>query len=538
MAENTTYNNGQKPQAKKPGKNAAEEASLSSFVFGKVQPQAIPLEEAVLGALMLDREALLMVADVLKPESFYKEAHRCIYEAILRLFNKMEPVDLLTVTEEIKLAGELDKIGGGYYLVELSNRVASAANIEAHARIIVQKFIGRELAGIGTTLVRDAYEETTDVFELLEDTETALFRLRGGHGSKEKSMAELSRLVFANMEKAMACEGVTGIISGLKHLDMVTGGWQNSDFIVLAARPSMGKTSLMISFALKAALDGKPVQIFSLEMPAIQLHARLISILSDVPLMGILRGFVYEVQNGVSEKRNLYPYEWQRIQEAVQVLDRLPIHIDDTPGISVMELRARSRRAKQKHGVELVLVDYLQLMTGGGEEKRNGNREQEVSLISRTMKGVAKSLDVPVIALSQLSRDVEKRGGSKRPGLSDLRDSGSIEQDCDVCIFVYRPEYYQILEDESGNSLKGIAELIIAKHRNGSLETIRAKFDGTCTKFSDLSMFDQDQNFPANEPAKPWSPTKHLPPEDNTGNPLQGNVISRQSRMNDEDIPF
>lgn len=522
--------------------------SLSEFVFGKIQPQAIELEQAVLGALMLDREALSMVVEVLHAESFYTEAHRAIYSAIIRLFNKYEPIDLLTVTEEVKKAGELDKIGGGYYLVELSNRVASAANIEAHARIIVQKFIQRELGRIGTHIVREAYEDTTDVFVALDEAETELFRLRGGHGSKQSTMPELSMQVLKNLEQATKSEGVTGVISGIMEIDNLTGGWQPSDLVILAARPSMGKTSLMLVWALNAAMNGKPVQIFSLEMRAMQLQARMISILSGVPLIGILRGFIYELNDeGISEKRGLYDSEWHQIQTAIEKIDRLPIYIDDTSALSVLEIRARSRRAKQRHGVQMVLVDYLQLMTAGGEAKKNQNREQDVSFISRSLKDIAKTLDIPVIALSQLSRDVEKRGGSKRPGLSDLRDSGSIEQDCDVCIFVYRAEYYQILEDEQGRSLKGIAELIFAKHRNGSLETVRTKFEGRCTRFSDLEGWDEDQNFPEKTAAKPWSPKRKGANPDAFTEPgnkseeestLDSTVINRQSRMNDEDIPF
>lgn len=513
-------------------KNQAKSDAVSSFVFGNVPPQALPLEEAVLGALLLDNSAIYNVIDVLTGHSFYKEAHSVIYEAILRLFNRMEPIDLLTVTEEIGKLGKLEAIGGGYYLVELTNRVASAANIEHHSRIIAQKYIGREISRIGTEMIRDAHDETVDVFELLDKSENQLFSLRTGRGRKEFNMAELTRSVFNNLEEASKKQdGITGVVSGIHHLDLVSGGWQPSDFILLAARPSMGKTSLMLLWALSAAMDGIPVQVFSLEMDAVKLQARLLSMLSDVPLMGILRGFVYEIQkDGTSKKRNLYDTEFQRLTQAAGILDKLPLHINDST-FNIMEIRAHCRRMQQKHGIALVLIDYLQLINTTDEVK-NRNREQEVSSISRALKLLAKELNVPVIALSQLSRDVEKRGGSKRPGLADLRDSGSLEQDCDMCIFPYRPEYYNIIEDEQGNDLHGVAELIIAKHRNGALETIRTRFDATTTKFYN---FDDGGNFPG-EKDEPWRPYKHINQESN--GIFNVNITGQTRPMPEDDIPF
>lgn len=472
--------------------------SLSSFVFGKVQPQAISLEEAVLGALMLDREALPLVMDILRPESFYLEAHQHIYRAVVRLFERSNPVDLLTVTEELKKSGELDKVGGGYYLVELSNRVASAANIEYHARIIAQKHIQRELISVSTRTIRDAYEDTTDVFNLLDEAEKGLFAITQNNLSRSyESMGSLSSKVLKQIEQiSQKSDGLTGVPSGFTDLDRLTSGWQPSDMIIVAARPGMGKTAMVLAIALNAARDfNKGVALFSLEMASTQLVQRLISMESEIPAS--------KFRNG-----RLEDYEWEQLKTTVERLNSVPIFIDDTPAINIFELRAKCRRLKMQHDIQLIIIDYLQLMTGASDGNKGGNREQEIASISRALKSLAKELNVPVIALSQLSRAVEVRGGSKRPQLSDLRESGSIEQDADIVSFIYRPEYYQIFEDEQGQSLKGIAEFIVAKHRHGALDTIRLKFTDTFAKFSNLD----DPTFPS--------------------------VIARPSKMNDEDIPF
>ena len=841
---NNNTQSGQQGGSDRKRRNAPNNESLSNFVFGKVQPQAVPLEEAVLGALMLDREALPLVMDILRPESFYLEAHQHIYKAVIRLFERSNPVDLLTVTEELKKAGDLDKIGGGYYLVELSNRVASAANIEYHARIIAQKHIQRELIGVSTRTIRDAYEDTTDVFNLLDEAEKGLFAITQNNLSRSyESMGSLSSKVLKQIEELSKKEdGLTGVPTGFTDLDRLTSGWQPSDLIIVAARPGMGKclgkgtlvlmydgtlrkvedlvagellmgndstpriilsttrgeemmywvrqhkgidyrvneshilslkgiataaspaagevlnisvkeylqqseafkssykgyktavdfaekpvpvhpyylglwlgadsntslppetfvfipesegqslysvkqqasqvqsevqidkdrqppmghslqgllqdlgvwdnkqvpqnylinsktnrlellaglmdgaghnlvlskgieislkseklargvkflgdslgfrtvlteekavdiatgtdtegwrlcfygeqgqiplrilreqpnpwessknwqltdirveadtvdeyygfeldgnglflledmtvthnTSMVLAVALNAALDfGKGVALFSLEMASTQLVQRLISMESEIPAT--------KFRNG-----KLEDYEWQMLQTTVERLNSVPIYIDDTPAINIFELRAKCRRLKQQHDIQLIIIDYLQLMTGSTDSSRGGNREQEIGSISRALKSLAKELNVPVIALSQLSRAVEVRGGSKRPQLSDLRESGSIEQDADIVSFIYRPEYYQILEDEQGQSLKGIAEFIVAKHRNGALDTVKLKFTDTFAKFSNLD----DPSFAGlSDPL--------------TG-PFQPSIISRQSRMNDEDIPF
>ena len=487
-------------------------SELSNFVFGKVPPQALPLEEAVLGALMIDKDAIAIVIDILRPESFYLDAHQLIYKAMMSLFEKSQPIDLLTTTEELKRLGDIDSIGGPYYLVELTNRVASSANIEYHARIIAQKHIQRELIRISTKVITDAFEDTTDVFQLLDDAEQGLFSITQQNLSRGyESMGALASKAIKQLEElADKEEGLTGIPTGFTELDRLTSGWQPSDLVIIAARPGMGKTSFVLSLAKNAAMDfQKPVAVFSLEMSSIQLVQRLIAMEVEIPII--------KMRNG-----QLVDYEWQQLNSMIEKMSDVPIFIDDTPGINIFELRAKCRRLKMQHDIQMVIIDYLQLMSGGGDNRR-GNREQEISAISRALKGLAKELEVPVLALSQLSRAVEVRGGTKRPQLSDLRESGAIEQDADIVSFIYRPEYYQIMEDEEGQSLKGVAEVIIAKNRHGALQTIKLKFIGEYTKFTNLG----DPNFDAL-------------PDDVIQNPIP-NIITRPSRMNDdltEDIPF
>jgi len=472
------------PYKQKPNRPSSDGA-LSEVMYGKMQPQAIELEEAVLGALMLDREALDLVSDVLSPQTFYLESNQNIYAAILSLSAQSEPIDMLTVTNRMKTLGTLDASGGGYYLVELSNRVASAANIEHHARIIAQKHIQRELIRCCSVGVRDAYEDTTDVFVLQDQIESDLFSISNGLSrNTSKKIGSLVGSVLKNLEVATQSKGVTGVPTGLRRLDILTGGWQNSDLVILAARPGMGKTSLMLLCALEAAKSGVPVQLFSLEMSATQLMARLVSIVSSVPLEGVLKGRAL-VRTDPPYLRELSPEEWKNIQDACEFLSTMPIHIDDTAAITLAEFRKTARRAKQKNGIGLVLVDYLQLMRADAD-RRGGNLTEETTEISQGLKAVAKTLNVPVIALSQLSRAVETRGGSKRPQLSDLRQSGSIEQDADMVCFLYRPEYYGILEDETRRSLKGVAEIITAKHRNGATDDIEVGFESTLARFGNL----------------------------------------------------
>ena len=453
--------------------------SVNGKIDGKLPPQAIELEEAVLGALMLDNEALSDTIDILKPEYFYKMEHQKIFDAIIVLFNESKPVDILTVIEQLKKMGALENIGGAFYITRLTNSVASSANTEYHARIIVEKFIQRSLIQISSNIIKDSFDETIDVFDLLSKAEQDLFSVT--EGSLRKSYDKMSVLITNAIQSIEELknkkDGLSGVPSGFSKLDRVTSGWQKSDLIIIAGRPGMGKTALALTMARNIAINNKtPIGIFSLEMSSDQLVNRLISSESEIP-------------SGKLRKGNLEEYEFVQLHEKIRDLAEAPIYIDDTPGLSVFELRAKARRLVKNHGVQIIIVDYLQLMTAGGN--KSGNREQEISTISRSLKGIAKELKIPVIALSQVNRGVESRTStSKRPILADLRESGAIEQDADIVNFIYRPEYYKIYEWENSDDSRGQAEIIIAKHRNGSLENIRLKFISNLAKFSDLDYFD------------------------------------------------
>jgi len=490
------------------GKTAVNQQLMD---IGKMPPQAVELEEAVLGALMLEKDALTNVIDILKPQSFYKDAHSRIFHAIEQLFTRSEPVDILTVTQELKKTGELDLVGGAYYITQLTNRVASAANAEYHARIVAQKFIQRELIRISTKTINDAYEDGSDVFDLLDNAEKNLLSIVEGNIKKNyDKMSTLIRKAIEQIEITKNNKGnFSGVPSGLTTLDRLTSGWQKSDLVIIAARPAMGKTALVLTMARNAAVDfDKPVAVFSLEMSSLQLVTRLIASESELSSEKLKKG-------------NLEDYEFQQLNDKIRKLSDAPLFIDDTPGLSVFELRAKARRLKEQHKIELLIVDYLQLMTAGGEGK--GNREQEIATISRSLKGLAKELEIPVIALSQLSRAVETRGGDKRPQLSDLRESGAIEQDADMVMFIHRPEYYNITEDENGASTLGVAELIIAKHRNGPVDSAKTRYIGQFTKFTDLDMLDQNLDYSG-------APSRLSPATDFDS---QSNSVIRGSKMND-----
>lgn len=449
--------------------------------LGKLPPQATDLEEAVLGAMMLEREAMNAVIDILKPSSFYKDANARIFAAISDLFAKGEPVDILTVTHALRKSGELELVGGPLYISQLTNRVASSANIETHARIIAQKHIQRELIRISGDIIKDAFDETSDVFDLLDKAESNLFQVAEGNIRKNyDKMSVLIKSALDQIEQARKnTSGVSGVPTGFTALDRVTSGWQRSDMVVVAARPGMGKTAFVLSMARNMAVDFQiPVAVFSLEMSSVQLVQRLIASETEIDAEKLRKG-------------NLADHELHQLHQRISKISEAPIFIDDTPALSVFELRAKCRRLKAQHGIQMVIIDYLQLMTTGGESKA-GNREQEISTISRSIKQIAKELDVPVIALSQLSRQVETRGGDKRPLLSDLRESGAIEQDADIVAFIYRAEYYGINEDANGQPTHGKAEIIIAKHRNGSLEDVPLRFIGRLAKFANLDGFDYD----------------------------------------------
>ncbi|MEI3153850.1 MAG: replicative DNA helicase [Odoribacter sp.] len=471
--------------------------------YGKMPPQAVDLEEAVLGALMLEKDSFSIVGDLLEPDVFYKDAHQRIFRAIHKLFINDEPVDLLTVTEALRQSGELEQVGGAYYLAQLTSRVASAVHIEFHAKIIVQKYLQRKLIGICTELQSMAYDEATDVSDLMDKAQKAVFDI--ADKNIKKDTAEIAPIIDEAIRGIQAAaekpDGINGVPSGFTALDAVTAGWQPSDLVIIAARPAMGKTAFVLSMARNMAVVHKQtVAIFSLEMSAVQLVNRLIASETELSSEKLKTGRLTED-------------EWKQLHARIKALVEAPILVDDTPALSIFELRAKCRRLKQKYGMKVLIIDYLQLMTAGADMR--GNREQEVSLISRQLKIIAKELSVPVMALSQLNRGVESRP-DKKPMLSDLRESGSIEQDADMVMFIHRPEKYGITVDNEGNSLLGIATIIIAKHRNGAVGEVNLRFRAELTQFCDL------------DTSSPFS-----------SNVSTGEIVTQtfSSKMNDEPIP-
>jgi len=466
--------------------NRNKSEDISNLLYGKIPPQARELEEAVLGAILIEKDVISYVSDILKPESFYVDAHATIYRAIQNLFGKSQPIDLLTVTEELRKTGKLEDVGGAYYISEMTNKIASSANVEYHARIVIQKFIQRELIRISNDIIRDAYEDTTDVFDLLDMAKKRIYEITDknlrnsvqgiGH-LVSKSILQIDGLL--NREDGLLEDSVP---SGYLELDKMTSGWKATDLVIVAARPSMGKTAFVLNLARNAAVDyNMPVAIFSLEMGAVQLAKRLISLECEIDAQKVSNGKMSDT-------------EFSILRDKVEKLSTSPIYINDQPAINVYELRAQCRRLQNAHGIKMVIIDYLQLMSGGGD--KGMNREQEISTISRSLKGLAKELNIPVIALSQLNRSVETRGGEKKPQLSDLRESGSIEQDADMVMFLYRPEYYNLNEGNDGASLKGIAEVIIAKHRNGPTGSVELRFNKNYGRFYDAGgLFEEMQEF-------------------------------------------
>ena len=475
--------------------------------------------------MMIDKKGVDEVMDILQSDAFYKDAHKHIFEAIFQLFTDSQPIDLLTVSAQLKKNAKLELAGGDFYLIQLTQKIASSAHIEFHSRIILQKYIQRSLIKISSEIIEDSYDETTDVFDLLDKAETRLYEVTQGNIKRSSETAQ-SLVIQAKkrIEEIANKEGLSGIATGFDKLDKLTSGWQPSDLIIIAARPGMGKTAFVLSMARNISIDfGHPVALFSLEMSSVQLITRLIS--SETGLSS------EKLRTGKLEK-----HEWEQLSVKVKDLEKAPLFIDDSPSLSIFDLRAKARRLASQHGIKLIIVDYLQLMTAGGNGKGGGNREQEISTISRNLKALAKELEVPVIALSQLSRAVETRGSSKRPLLSDLRESGAIEQDADIVSFIYRPEYYKIDEwdDEDRSPTAGQAEFIIAKHRNGSLENIRLKFIGNLGKFDNLEEFGSgydDLPSKMNLDDNPFF-TKNLPsPNEAFGSNLNSND-------DDSDVPF
>lgn len=501
-----------------------EKTTIINLEKGKLPPQALDLEEAVLGAMMIDKKGVDEVIDILQADAFYKDAHKHIFEAIFQLFTDSQPIDLLTVSSQLKKNAKLDLAGGDFYLIQLTQKISSSAHIEFHSRIILQKYIQRSLIKISSEIIEDSYDETTDVFDLLDKAESKLYEVTQGNIKRSSETAQ-SLVIQAKkrIEEIANKEGLSGIPTGFEKLDKVTSGWQPSDLIIIAARPGMGKTAFVLSMARNMAIDfNQPVAVFSLEMSSVQLITRLIS--SETGLSS------EKLRTGKLEK-----HEWEQLSIKVKNLEKAPLYIDDTPSLSIFDLRAKARRLASQHGIKLIIVDYLQLMTAGGSNgKGMGNREQEISTISRNLKALAKELEVPVIALSQLSRAVETRGSSKRPLLSDLRESGAIEQDADIVSFIYRPEYYKIEEwdDDEQSPTEGQAEFIIAKHRNGSLENIRLKFIGSLGKFDNLEDYSgsyDDLPSKMNHDDNPFL-TKNLP--------SAHEAFGSSANEDDSDVPF
>lgn len=440
--------------------------------YGHLQPQAPELEEAVLGALMIEKDAYSLVSEILRPESFYEHRNQLIYAAITDLAIQQKPIDILTVTEQLRSRGDLDEVGGPFYITQLSGKVASSAHIEYHARIIAQKFLARELISFTSNIQTKAFDETQDVDDLMQEAEGKLFEI--SQQNMKKDYTQINPVIqeaYEMLQKAAArTDGLSGLSSGFHQLDKMTSGWQNSDLIIIAARPAMGKTAFVLSMAKNMAVNNKvPVALFSLEMSNVQLVNRLIVNVCEIPGEKIKSG-------------QLAPYEWGQLDYKIKELYDAPLYVDDTPSLSVFELRTKARRLVREHDVKIIIIDYLQLMNASGMSF--GSRQEEVSTISRSLKGLAKELNIPIIALSQLNRGVESREGSdKRPQLSDLRESGAIEQDADMVLFIHRPEYYKIYQDEAGHDLRGKAEIIIAKHRNGAVGNVLLTFRGEYARF-------------------------------------------------------
>ncbi|MEZ4696646.1 MAG: replicative DNA helicase [Rhodothermales bacterium] len=473
---------------------------------GRVPPQAVDVEQAVLGAMLIEREAIPRAIEVLPPDSFYDPRHTRIYQAILSLFERGNPVDMITLSDELRRRQELEAVGGPYYITELTTAVASSANVEYHARIIAEKSLLRKLIETLSVHIGEAYDPSADAFELLDETESDIFRI--SESQLRRSAVSMSSVLMETLENLESIHGrdtgITGVPTGFRALDDMTGGWQKSDLVIIAARPSMGKTALSLAIARNAALHPESpagVAIFSLEMSAQQLAQRLLTSEARVDAQAARTGRLREE-------------DFPKLARAASRLSEASIYIDDTPGLTVLELRAKCRRLKAEHDIGLIIVDYLQLMHGTGQS-RNSNREQEIAQISRSLKGLAKELNVPVIALSQLSRAVETRGGDHRPQLSDLRESGSIEQDADVVAFIYRAERYGIVVDENGNSTEGLGEVIIGKQRNGPIGTVRLAFVNQYARFENLTSYyaapDSGGGDGFNPPSLPAGPLDDAP---------------------------
>lgn len=469
------------PQTKRTAPKRKIDAAPVQDTFGRLQPQALDLEKAVLGALLLEKDAYYVVSEILKPKSFYDPKHQIIYEAIQQLNIEQTPPDLLTLTEKLTATQQLEEVGGPAYLAQLTMGMSSSAHIEFHARIIAQKATARELIGYTGRIQDLAFDPTSDIDLLMQEAEGSLFELSQNNLKKDYSQIDpvINDSIAMIRVAAARPDGMSGIPSLYTHLDKMTAGWQNSDLVILAARPAMGKTAFALSMARNIAIEQSiPLAFFSLEMSKVQLMNRLISNICEIKSE--------KIRNG-----DLANYEWAQLDSRIKDVYGKPLYLDDTPSLSVFELRTKARRLVREHGVRIIMIDYLQLMNASG--MKFVGRQEEVSIISRSLKGLAKELNIPILALSQLNRDTEKRTGSgqpgntdneaKRPQLSDLRESGAIEQDADMVLFIHRPEYYRIYKDSQNRDLRGMAEIIIAKHRNGAVGDVLLSFKGEYTRF-------------------------------------------------------
>ena len=472
---------------------------------GKLPPQAQELEDSVLGALMIEKDAYGTVADLLRPEVFYKDQNRLVYEAIRELAGKDQPIDMLSVGEKMRSLGTLEKAGGAVYLADLTRRVASTAHLRYHAEIIAKKATARDVIALAAQIEEMGFDETQDVDELMQTAEAGIFEI--SQRSQKRDVTQIDPVIeeaFKRMEKAAKNTGsISGIPSGFHALDKITSGWQSPDLVIIAARPAMGKTAFVLSMAKNMAIDREiPTAVFSLEMSNVQLVNRLI--------MNVCELEGDKIKTGKMSKEDA-----KRLNTKINIMKGKPLYLDDTPSLSIFELRSKARKLVREHDVKIIIIDYLQLMNAQGTSF--GSREQEVSIISRGLKGLAKELDIPIIALSQLNRGVEARQGveGKTPQLSDLRESGAIEQDADLVCFIHRPEYYHLYnDDKTGKDLRGLGQIIVAKHRNGATDSIWLRFRGKYAKFQN-----EDDAIDPEELGAPIPPT----PE---------NSVSIQSSMN------
>ena len=472
---------------------------------GKLPPRDVELENIVIGALMLDQDAYMNVSDILIPESFYDPVNRKIYEAVSNLGFNQQPIDMMTVTDKLRQLGTLEEVGGAQHIAELTSKVFSSANIAFHARIIAQKYLARRLISFASQLETEAFDESNDVDDLMQRAEGSLFEI--SQTQLKREVTQIDPVLTQAMEQIQAAAnsktGLSGLQTGYHDLDKLTGGWQSSDLIIIAARPAMGKTALVLSMAKNMAMDYNiPVGIFTLEMPNVQLAKRMMSNLANLPGDKIKSGQLNEE-------------EWARLNESLRTAYSSPLYLDETPGLSITELRTKARRLVREKGVKIIIIDYLQLMNAAG--MKLGSREQEVSTISRSLKALAKELNIPIIALSQLNRSTETRE-DKRPQLSDLRESGAIEQDADIVCFIHRPEYYtKATEDANGNDIRGLAELIVAKHRSGAVDDIKLRFVSKYARFENW-----DENYKMVQEQLQSAPMQHFPSKmQNDTAPLQ-----------------